>query len=339
VSGLAGGLRSKLFALGAVVLLSGSLSTAHATIVERVVAVIGERPILWTELLRRATAARVQIRSQARDPNVVSLQEQEMYKELLDRMIDDRLEEQQADRAHITVSNEEIDRGIANIAAQAQGQAGRPLTATDIFEEVAKRGMSEQDFREEIRRQILEGKLVELRVRPRVRVTEQDATAFYQRWARDLKDQQPVDVRILALRMAPGATRSQSLARVTLGQELARRAREGEDFCKLVSEYSDDVSTRDSCGSRGAQPINVLLPAIQETVRSMRPGTVSDPVTVSTPQGDVVLVIMPLGEAHVPAYDEVKGDMMQRAMLDSIERARKQWLKDLRHNVYVDVRL
>ena len=116
-------------ALGAAMLVCGA-PVAHATIVERVVAVIGERPVLWTDLLRRAVAGRVQIRTQTRDPNVISVQEQEMYKELLDRMIDDRLEEQQADRAHITVTPEEIDRALANIAGQAQAQQGRPVTVS-----------------------------------------------------------------------------------------------------------------------------------------------------------------------------------------------------------------
>ena len=67
-------------------------------------AVIGERPLLWTDLLRRSAATRVQIRMQTRDANVIAVQEQEMYKELLQRMIDDRLEEQQADKAHIAVT-------------------------------------------------------------------------------------------------------------------------------------------------------------------------------------------------------------------------------------------
>src|SRR5208282_667718 len=152
-----------------------------------------ERPVFWTELLRRAAPSRIQIRMQAQDPNVVSVQEQEMYKELLERMIDDRLEEQQADKAHISVSPEEIDRGISNIATQAQQTQGRPVTPQDVLGEVRRRGMTEQDFRDEIRRQILEGKLIELRVRPRVRVTEQDARVTYQHWAQELRQQQPVD--------------------------------------------------------------------------------------------------------------------------------------------------
>jgi peptidyl-prolyl cis-trans isomerase SurA len=320
--------------------LMGFAPQAHATIVERVVAVIGERPVLWTELLQRAAAQRIQIRLQTHDANVVSVQEQEMYKELLDHMIDERLEEQQADKAHIHVTPEEIDRAISNIAAQAQSQQGRPVTAQDVLAEVTRRGMTEQDFRDEIRRQILEGKLIELRVRQRVRVTEMDARATYQHWLLELREQQPVDVRILALRVLPNATNAQVDARMALAKQIVQWSRSGTDFCKLIDQYSDDVSTRPTCGSHGAQPMAALLPPIQEAVRAMKPGEVSDPIPIQLPQGDqAIAIIMPLGQARVPAFEEVKNEMTQRAMLEAVERARKQWLQDLRRNVYIDVRL
>jgi peptidyl-prolyl cis-trans isomerase SurA len=327
--------------LGALVLgaMVAAAAPARATIVERVVAVIGERPVLWTELLHRAVSGRVQIRMQTRDANVISVQEQEMYKELLDRMIDDRLEEQQADKAHLSVSTEEIDRGIANIASQAQASQGRTVTAADVMAEVTRRGLTEQDFRDEIKRQILEGKLIELRVRPRVHVTDQDAHSAYQHWIKEVRDQETIDVRVLALRVPATATQQVLDERIEKAREIATRARAGEDFCKLVQQYSDDVSTKTSCGSRGPQPFASLLPAIQEGVRATKSGGVSDPIPVNVGQEEAIVVLMPLGAARVPAYEEVKDDMMQKALIDGLERARKQWLSDLRRNVYIDVRL
>jgi peptidyl-prolyl cis-trans isomerase SurA len=222
-----------LLVSGLVMAFLGRAAPARAMIAERVVAVIGERPILWTELERRAVVARMQIRAQTRDPNVIAAQEQEMYKELLEHMIDDRLEEQQADRAHITVSSDEIERGIDNIAASAQAQLGHAVTVAEVLAEVSRRGMTEQDFRDEIRRQIVDGKMIELRVRPRVRVTETDGRAAYRRWAAQIDGQLPT----------------------------------------------------------------------------------------------------------VPSYDEVKDDMMERALIDALVRARKEWLRDLRRSADVDLRL
>jgi peptidyl-prolyl cis-trans isomerase SurA len=317
----------------------GSAAAARATIVERVVAVIGERPILWTELLHRAAPERVQIRMQTNDANVISVQEQEMYKELLNAMIDDRLEEQQADKAHITVAPEEIDRGIANVAAQAQSTQGRPVTAQDVLAEVRRRGMTEQDFRDQVRRQILEGKLMELRVRPRVHVTDQDAHVAYQHFVQEYHDQQPVEVRLIVLRVPPGSTVQQQQAKLDLADQIVKEARSGKDFCGLVRQYTDDTSSKTTCGSHGPQAFAALLSPIQQVVKTVKPGEVSDPLPVRVGSDAVILIAMPMGASSVPAYDQVKNEMMQKAMIDGLERARKQWLQELRQNVYIDVRL
>ena len=77
-------------------------------------------------------------------------------------MIDDRLEEQAADKARISVSLDEVDNAIRNIAAQGK------IDSRALIGEAKKQGLTEQDYRDELRRQVLEGKLVQLRVRGRV---------------------------------------------------------------------------------------------------------------------------------------------------------------------------
>jgi len=276
---------------------------------------------------------------QTRDPNMISVQEQEMYKEVLDRMIDDRLEEQQADKAHLSVSSDEIDHAISNIIAQAQATQGRTVTTMDVLAEIRRRGMTEQEFRDELRRQILEGKLLELRVRPRVRVTEQDAHTTYQRYLQDTRDQQSMEVRVLALRITQHAAADEFQARMALANEIVRRAKGGEDFCALVAQYSDDTTTRSTCGSRGPQAFATLMPQIQEAVATLKSGEVSAPITVRFSQDEAIVVLMPLGQAKVPPFEDVKNEMTQKAFGDALERGRKQWLQELRQKVYIDVRL
>jgi peptidyl-prolyl cis-trans isomerase SurA len=310
---------------------------ARATVVERVVAVVGDRPVLWTELLQRAAPLRAQIRAQAQDPNVVSAQEQAMHRELLDRMIDDRLEEQQADRAHVSVSAEEVDRALANIAQQASLQQGRPITPRDVLDEVGARGMREQDFRDELRRQILEGKLLELRVRPRVRVTEQDAQATYERWVRERQEQHLVDVRVIALRVSPPTTQVAE-AQLALANTIVAQVRQGVSFCALAARYNGGATSQ-TCGATSPQPVGTLLPAIRDAIARLPVGAVSDPIRVHVVQDDVIVVLMPMGEPATPGYDEVRDEMMQRAAGDGLERERREWLRELRRGAYVDVRL
>lgn len=264
---------------------------------------------------------------------VCPVQGQETYRDFLQRMIDDRLEAREADLKNVTVTEDEIDQGVAKIAIR------RGVSTSDMLDEERRRGFSEQQFRDEVRRHILEGKLIELLVRPHVRVTDDDAQAAYRRWVQEMKEKQEVDVRILALRVPTGWTMPKGVARMALAQDIVRRGRSGEDFCRLVALYSDDVSTKDSCGSHGPQPLVNLLPSIQRAAQTLKTGTISDPIPVSVGQDRVLVVLMPLGQARVPPFEDVKNEMMQRALLDGIDCARRQWLDELRRKAHVDARL
>lgn len=303
---------------------------AHATIVERVVAVVGERPILLSDLRHRARPFLSRLYATAQTPAQLAANETQMFKELLNRMIDDRLEEQAADRARLSVTLDEVDSAIHNIAAQAK------IDARELINEAKRQGLTEQDYRDELRRQVLEGKLVQLRVRGRVKVTDEDGKAMYSRWIKESGSQ--IDVRIIALRSSP--TPAVQAARTLLADDIVRRARAGEDYCALVTTYSDDTATKDACGSRGLIATESLVKEVQAAIRPLKQGETSDPIPYA-PNGqlEAILIVQVHTAPKVPAFDEVKDQMMDRAFAEAMEHQRKQWLTDLRRGVYVDVRL
>jgi peptidyl-prolyl cis-trans isomerase SurA len=303
---------------------------AHATIVERVVAVVGERPILLSDLRHRARPFLSRIYAQGLSAAQIAANETQMFKELLNRMIDDRLEEHAAERARLSVSVDEVDNAVRNIAAQGK------IDSKQLIAEAKHQGLTEQDYRDELKRQVLEGKLVQLRVRGRVRVTPEDAKATYERWVRESGAQ--VDVSILALRASP--TPAVQQARALLADDIVKRARSGADFCKLVAQYSDDTATNQSCGSRGMLSMENLVKEVQVAIRGMKQGETSDPIHYA-PNGaeEATLIVQLRKAAKVPTFAEVKDQMMDRAFGEAMERQRKLWLADLRRGVYVDVRL
>jgi peptidyl-prolyl cis-trans isomerase SurA len=329
------GLRRSLFACFAAFGIALAAEDAQASIVERVVAVVGERPILLSDLKLRARPHLVRIMLSTNNDAQRAAAESELYKELLNKMIEERLEEQAADKAHITVTPEEVDNGIRQVSAQTK------LSPRELVAEARKQGLTEQDYRDEIRRQVLEGKLIQLRVRGRVRVTEQDARAAYAHWEKENASQSPVDLRILVLQVPPNTTPEKLQAMMTLGQDLTNRARKGEDFCDLVLNYSQDPTTKSTCGSRGAVPRSMLYPELQSIADTVKVGGTADPVTFKDPLGNQAVLVVQVAQkqASLPAYDQVKDQMMERAFIEATERQRKLWLQELRRGVYIDVRL
>ena len=308
---------------------------ADASIVERIVAVVGERPILLSELRHRGKPHLWKIAASTQNQTQQAAQESEMFRELLNRIIDERLEEGAADKAHVTVSPEEIDNGIRQVAAQAK------LQPRDVIAEAKRQGLTEQDYRDEIRRQVLEGKLIQLRVRGRVRITEQDARAAYTHFVRESTQQQPVDLKIIVLQIPPGASPETAKARAVLAEQLVIQARRGDDYCDIVANYSEDPTTKNTCGSRGAVPMAMLFPELQKVALSLKPGETGDPLPFRDPMGNSAVLVVQLAsqQPKLPAYDTVKDQMMERAFIEATDRQRKLWLGELRRGIYIDVRL
>lgn len=332
--------RTLLFSMALGLGLFGALSmsepkTAEASIVERIVAVVGERPILLSELRLRARPFLYRIAQQTQNATQQAAAESEVFRDVLTRLIDERLEEQAADKAHLTVTPEEVDNGIRQVAQQAR------LDPKQLIAEAKRSGLTEQDYRDEIRRQVLEGKLIQLRVRGRVRVTEQDARAYYTRYARDMAQQQPVDLRILVLIIPGGSSQQTQNARMALGEEISRRGNAGESFCDLVTNYSDDQRTKPTCGSNGPVPLHMLQPELQQVATTLKPGEVSAPILFRDPTGNQAVLVVQVNntQAKAPPYDQVKDQMMERAFVEATERQRKLWLQELRRGIYIDVRL
>jgi peptidyl-prolyl cis-trans isomerase SurA len=314
----------------------GVAQKADASIVERIVAVVGERPILLSELRQRARPHLSRIAQSTQNPTQQAAAESEMFRVLLNRMIDDRLEEQAADKAHLTVTPEEVDNAIRQVAGQAK------LDPRELINEAKRQGLSEQDYRDEMRRQVLEGKLIQLRVRGRVRVTEQDARATYKRLVKENATQSPVDLHVLVLQIPPGSTQELTNARMVLGEELSRRGNSGEDFCQLIREFSQDPRTKNTCGSSGPLPLNALLPELQQVATTQKPGQVSAPILFRDPTGQQAILVVQTtegGPMKIPPYEDVKEQMMEQAFAEATKRQRDAWVQELRRGVYIDVRL
>jgi peptidyl-prolyl cis-trans isomerase SurA len=319
---------------------------ARAAVVERVVAVIGDRPILLSELRSRAKPFLFEIAKKMPPGPQQAAAESQIFKELLEKMIDEELEMQAAEKAKITVSSEEIDKALENLAAMQN------MTPADLVHNVARSGLSEQDYRDELRRQLIEGKMLQLRVKGRVRITEEDVKAIYERTLREERRRREYHPRWIVLLVPRGSSAEAIAERQTLAADIVRRARGGEDFGLLAKRFSDDSRNRDAGGDleifapQGSPQVQAgrkkaMAPEIDAAVFALEPGQVTDPIKVSSPQGDnlVIVQLVERQESRYTTYEAAKQEMLQRLQSEILEKAKRKWLEELKSRTHLDVRL
>ncbi len=188
---------------------------------------------------------------------------------------------------------------------------------------------------------MLEGKLIQLRVRTRVRVEDKDARATYAAWVKEQSGPNgPIDLRILVLQIPKGATPAAIKTTEALAQQIVQKAKAGTDFCALVKQHGQDAATASTCGSRGPVSRTALFDELAKAAGPLKPGEVSAPLTFTDPSGgQAVLVLQRAPAALVPACVKVRETMMERTFVEATERERKTWLKELRGTAFIEILL
>ena len=150
-------------ALGVAPTASANPPREHIGVIERVVAVVDHRVILLSELRARSKPFMLQIeRTLPKEGAQRVAAEQEMKRDLLSKMIDEVLVAEEGKRVQITVGDADIDSALQTVATSQK------LTVPQLLDASREAGLSEVDYRAELGRQLLEGKMVWLEVRPRI---------------------------------------------------------------------------------------------------------------------------------------------------------------------------
>lgn len=307
------------------------IAEARATIVERVVAVVGDKAILLSDVQSRARPFQLQVYRNVPEGASRNAALSELYRQLVQKLVDEELQGREAARSNITVTQEEIEKALEYSAKQ------NDVTVQQLFEEAQRNGLSPGEYRQEMRRQLLDAKMLNLRVQGRMRISEDDMLRAYRRAAQE--ERRKLEFRAAWIRLQiPAGADATEIARVgDVAAQLAARARSGADFAVLARRFSSDPTTREQGGLLAPMQPGELPPEVDSVLLGMEPGQVSAPVRF----GDawVVLKLVERAASQLPAYDQAKPQLQNRVYAEKMETARRQWLDSLRKRTHVDVRL
>src|SRR5262249_10341634 len=161
-----------------------------------------------------------------------------VYKAVLQKIVDEELIEKAATSAKVTITPTEIDAALKRVADQNQ------VPVQKVLAEAERAGMSESKYREELRRQLLEAKLLNVRIQNRIRITDEDLRAAYQKIEVEERQQLGVTLAWIVIHSdGRGVAEARKLADEALGR--ARR----EDFATVARAVSEDAATRGHGGA------------------------------------------------------------------------------------------
>lgn len=255
--------------------------------IDGVVAVVNDEVITSRELALRIDQYSAQLKKQGTE-----LPPRDVFaRQLLDRMVYERVQQQFARETSVRVDDASVERALVRIAENNK------LPLDEFKARLAKDGVVWDTFREDIRNEMTISRLREREVDSRVVVTEPEVDAFLAAHAN--AGNQEVQVAHILLRAPESATPAQWEKLMQKAESLRARLAAGEDFGKLAASASDapDALTGGNLGWRKPDRLPTLY---ADAIRSLAPGALS--AVLRSPAGlhIVKLIDQRGGEASGP---------------------------------------
>ena len=288
----------------------------HGEMLDRIAAIVNDGLVLKSELDAQMDAVTKRLQEQK-----VELPSQSVLKQqVLDRLILQEIQAQHAKRVGLTVSDEQLNSALQEIASRNKIPFDQLPTA------LAAQGVDYKQYRESMRKELTLSTLRQRDVIAHINVSPHDLEQFLTRQQTSAaNDEFNVSHILLSL---PEAATPQQLEDIThKAQDLAARATKGEDFGQLAIANSNSQTALDG-GQLGWRKGTQLPQFILDLVTRMKPGDVSAPVR--TPSGFHIVKLNERrgGEAQVIINQiHVRHILMKTNELDDDETVRQKLAK------------
>lgn len=314
----------------AALLLSGAV--ARAELVDRVAAVVNRDVIALSEVEKRAAPELARLNSAVREPQKRAEERARLLKASLDVLIGEKLMEEQIRELGLGVTDAELDAAVADVRRQNN------VTEEAQFERLLSgEGFTVKTYKEFLRNQMSRMKLVQLKVTPKVKVSEEDLKAAYTQYTKMESGDAEVHARHILVQVDAKATPEQVEAARQKALKLAEEARKpGVDFSELAKAKSEGPSASDG-GDLGFFRRGVMVPAFERVAFALKEGEVSEPVR--TQFGWHVLKVEERRAVDVAPYETVKAELENRLKLQKTEKFVEQYVQELRTKASIEVKL
>jgi peptidyl-prolyl cis-trans isomerase SurA len=248
--------------------------------------------------------------------------------EILDGLIAEKLLEEEVRKLRVDVTDAEVDRVVKGTMQEHN------LDEQTLKMALARQGMTLEDYRDGLKKQLTKMKIIQLKVKSRVQVTDQDVKSkLAQRSALDAADYR-VRARHILVLVPPGTDGAPEQQKILA---VKQRLDRGEDFAAVAKEVSEDPGSKDHGGDLGEFGRGEMVPEFERAAYAAEPGKVVGPVR--TAFGWHLILV----DARVPVAQKSGADVevaiRERLFGEEVERQFRTYVDELKRDAHIEKRL
>jgi peptidyl-prolyl cis-trans isomerase SurA len=253
-----------------------------------------------------------------------------LINQVLQMMINQTLQQQTAQRLNITATTQDIQQGI-QLIAQQQNTTPEALQAS-----LAQQGISEEEFINQLKQQIINQKLLEQAVASQIVVLPQEIEAGMKIAQAQVGAQ---NTQYHLLEIVVGVPSSPSPEQVNMAEQKAlsifEQLQKGADFKTLAVAESSSSSAFDG-GDIGWKTINELPPSLASSISSMKTNDLAGPFQSSDGFHIFKLIDVKSSNAAM-SNDQLRQQVAQLIFQRKLQEKQQAWLDQLRAGAYIKI--
>jgi peptidyl-prolyl cis-trans isomerase SurA len=306
--------------------------------VEEIVARVNDQVISRTDYDR----ALAEMDAEARKRGATTLQEISAgHKDLLRNLIDQQLWLSKGKELAITGETELIKR-LDEIRKQYNME-----TLEDLEKAAKEQGVSYEDFKANIRNQIITQDVMRQEVGKLIQFTPGEAERYYEQHKQDYAQQESVRLSEILVSTGTAASTATPLAAAEVedpakvssakakADDLEAKLHAGGDFSQLARSFSDGPTASEG-GDLGQFKRGALAQVLEDATFKLKAGQYTDPIR--TKQGYVILKVVEHTPGGVPAYKDVESQVEEAFYMARMEPAMRTYLTTMREQAYIDIK-
>jgi peptidyl-prolyl cis-trans isomerase SurA len=302
------------------------LAKSSGQSLDQIVAVVNDDVITKSELDHSLSIVKMQISQQ----NAPMPTDSVLQKQVLEQLVNKRLQLQIAKQAGVNVSDADLDKAIGTIAKQNN------MSTASLYQRLSQEGMSTSDYRREIREQLTLQKLQQQEVVSHVVITPEEVTTFMrsQLWQDNGTKEYQIEDILIPLSDTPSAEEIAAARKRAVA--VVAKLNQGKSFREVAQSESGAKNALQG-GDLGWRKLPEIPSAFAELVSRMQAKEVAGPI--QTPNGFHIIRLgglRNLGEQQAPPdRKQIEALLMQR----KFEEAIQSWVSKLRSQAFIELNL
>lgn len=287
---------------------------------DNIVAVVNDDVVTKSELNRSLSIARLQMREQGDKAAPSNLQQQ-----VLDQLINKKLQLQIAKQVGITFSDADIDRIVQNLAEKNN------VSVDGLYQRVNHEGMSTADYRKELQEQMTVQKLQQQEIASRIVVTPDEINMFMRNKFASSGGARAYHFEDILISL-PDEPSSDAINKAKKQAETIIASMQSGKKVADVIKNETDVSSNDLGWRTLAQ-----LPSIfADNAADMKANQISEPIRA--PNGYHILYLVAdraVAADNAPDRSQVEQLLMQRKFEEHVA----SWVSKMRSQAYINTKM